>query len=153
MHEPYLTSFLQGKSPDHRGRFHRDIIAFSNKELEQYHDYIQWIFPLTEKSVAMSWTPILEDVEVIQQLRADRAVLENMRAALRGMQRFYAETDHWLRRNNHNHLRIARILKSAVLLGLTEEAEHFYTFILHRLGDSQSVTDESLEFWRNSIAK
>jgi len=151
MHEQYLIPFLQGKNPDHQGRFHIDILAFSNEELEQWHDYIQWLFPLTDKSYGMPRAPILEDAEAIELLKADETVLQNVRAALVRMQRFYTETDHWLERNNHNHRRITRILKSTALLGLTEEAEDFHIFILRRVEMAQPVTEESLGFWQESI--
>ncbi len=151
MHDEIILQFLQGRGPDHKGRYHRDILNFSNEELENSHDYIQWLFPLTEKSLGMPRSPILEDAEVIERLKVDETVLKNVRAALECMQSFYTETEHWLRRNNHNHRRITRIIKSVVLLGLTEEAEDFYTFVLRRVEMAQPVTEESLGFWRDSI--
>lgn len=151
MHEQYLVPFLQGKANDHRGRSHIDILAFSNKELEYWHDYIQWIFPLTEKSSGMPRAPFLEDNEVFKLLKTDQVVLGNLRAAIARLKRFYTEVDFWICEYDHNHRRITRILKSAVLFGLSQEAEDFYNFIIERIESQEIVSLEVQNLWKKSI--
>lgn len=67
------------------------------------------------------------------------------------MERFYRDNDAWLRRNDHNHLRITRILKSVSLLCSKEDAREFHAFILGRVEAAQPVTEESLGYWKESI--
>lgn len=152
MYEDKLIPFLQGTGPDNQERLHADILNFSDEDLEEVHDYIQWLFPLREKSMAVPGSPVLESEEMVEVLRSDTNVREYMVQALERMKRFYAENDHWLEQGNHNHLRITRILKSACLLGLHQEAIDFYDFILQRVESAQPVTKESLAYWHRSIS-
>ena len=63
-----LVDFLNGTGPDHQGRYLRDIWDFDDKAIEQTHDFIQWMFPLTEKSMSVPGVPTLsaEDLEAIR---------------------------------------------------------------------------------------
>lgn len=151
MHEEKLISFLQGTGRDSQGRYHADILKFSDEELEEIHDYIQWLFPLREKSMAVPGSPVIESDEMIQTLRSDAEVRAHMFQALERMKQFYGDNDHWLEQGNHNHLRITRILKSISLLSSPENAREFYKFIMQRVESAQPVTKESLEYWRKSI--
>ncbi len=151
MHDQVLLKFLQGIESDSYGRYHKDILNFSDEELENAHNYIQWLFPLQEKSSAVPGSPFLEDEKIIRILQNDTNVQERMAGAINRMERFYLENDFWLKRNNHNHLRITRILKSISLLSSKENAQEFYDFILRRVECAQPVTEESLGFWQESI--
>ena len=151
MHEESLVSFLQGTGPDRQGRMHTDILNFSDEELEEVHDYIQWLFPLREKSTAVPGSPVVESDDMAERLRSDTDVRANMLRALNRMKRFYADNDHWLAQGDHNHLRITRILKSLCLLGLRDEAINFHDFILQRVESVQPVTRESLAYWEQSV--
>ena len=151
MYEEALTHFLQGTGQDSHGRYHSDILKFSDEELEDVHDYIQWLFPLREESKAVPGSPFLENEEIIQILRNDEEVQENIVTALARMHSYYQDNDFWLKQNDHNHLRITRILKSVSLLNSQENAREFYDFIMRRVENAHPVTLESLEFWRKSI--
>ncbi len=146
-----LINFLKGTGPDGHGRYHSDILKFSDDELESTHDYIQWLFPLREPSEAVPESPFLERESVIEMLRQDEAVQESLVTALVRMHQFYEDNDFWLRQGDHNHLRITRILKSIALLNTKENAQDFYDFILRRVESAKPVTDESLEYWRKSL--
>ncbi len=153
MNKQSLISFLKGTGPDSQGRLHADILNFSDEELEEVHDYIQWLFPLREKSMAVPGSPVVESEDMAKLLRADVRVQENMRMALDRMKRFYTDNDHWLEQGDHNHLRITRILKSLCLLGLRDEAIKFHNFILQRVESAQPVTRESLAYWEKSVSE
>lgn len=152
MNNESLIYFLRGVSPDSYGRFHADILKFSDEELENVHDYIQWLFPLREESMAVPGSPFLENEEIVQILRNDEAIQENIVNALVRMERFYMDNDFWLQQGDHNHLRITRILKSISLLNTKENAKDFYDFIMRRVETAMPVTKESLEFWKRSIS-
>ncbi len=152
MQNETLIEFLRGTGPDSHGRYHADILKFSDKELEETHDYIQWLFPLREESKAVPGSPHIESDETVRMLREDEDVQENMVNALVRMERFYRDNDFWLRQNDHNHLRITRILKSVSLLCSNEDAREFHVFILERVAAAQPVTEESLGYWKESVS-
>ena len=152
MHEETLINFLRGTSLDSRGRYHADILRFSDEELEETDDYIQWLFPLREPSHVVPDSPFLESEDAIRVIREDEDIRENLVMALTRMKRFYRDNDHWLHQGDHNHLRITRILKSISLLGSQENAIDFYDFIMERVQDAQPVTAESLEYWKKSVS-
>jgi len=146
-----LINFLQGKGKDRHGRTHQDILNFSDEQLESVHNYIQWIFPIREMSENVMGSPYLDDEEEIEFLRRDIQVQENLLKALLRMQEFYRDNDFWLQPNDHNHLRITRIIKSIKLLNTIENAKEFYDFIVDRVNNFKPVTDESLDFWRKEF--
>ena len=45
-----LLGFLEGYDVDARGRKLHEIWEFSDNQIERTHDFIQWLFPLTEPS-------------------------------------------------------------------------------------------------------
>ena len=91
-----------------------------------------------------------ENEEEIELLRKDHHVQENMIKALVRMEDFYRDNDFWLQPNDHNHLRITRIIKSIKLLNSPDNAKEFYEFILDRVNKFKPVTEESLRFWINA---
>ena len=106
-----LVDFLNGTSPDHQGRYLRDILDFNDKAIEQTHDFIQWMFPLTEKSMSVPGVPTLsaEDVEAIRTSEVARANLERSANWYPG---FLQWNDHWIKAHDHNHLRITGAITS-----------------------------------------
>ena len=106
-----VVQFLNGTGIDHRGRSLEEILAWPDDQLEIRHDYIQWLFPLTEPSMAVAGSPVLTEADVAA-IRSDDKAQKNLRRALDRMRLFYSRTTHWLTPDNHNHLRITRIISS-----------------------------------------
>ena len=52
-----IVGFLEGKTPDHRGRMLAMIIKQTDHQAETTHDYIQWLFPLDEPSRSVMGAP------------------------------------------------------------------------------------------------
>ena len=142
-----ITGFLSGESPDGEGRFLTEIQQWPDQELESVHDFIQWMFPLTEPSPVNPDAPVL-DAETIAEIRARPELQEAVRASLARMRRFYGESAHWISPGNHNYLRITRILKCLKLLGLDGEAAAFFEY-LEKL--RPRVPARSFEFWRDAV--
>ena len=132
-----ILSFYGGAGEDHAGRRWDDILRWPDERLEQVHDFIQWLFPLPEPSPVNPLAPVL-DRETIAAFAARPELRANLRASLERMLRFYgldlrdgptvtrtanfaARARNWLTPNNHNHLRITRILRCCWLLGLGAE--------------------------------
>jgi hypothetical protein len=124
-----LLNFYQGTGQDHQGRAPATIWHWSDDDLEQVHDYIQWLFPLRERSAFNSNAPLLDDA-TIQQFRDRPELQANLRRSFLRMLKFYgleltdtapptirpsksfpSRSANWLNPGNHNHLRITRILE------------------------------------------
>ena len=145
-----LTAFLQGKGPDARGRTIFDVLAFDDAALERTHDFIQWLFPLPERSGAQPDAPVLsqDDIALLRQSMTAQAVLA---AATDRMAAFYRDTDAWLAASDHNHLRITRIIRSLRLLRGDDDADAFRAFVVARVQDADApVNGLSLRYWETA---
>ena len=84
----------------------------------------------------------------IRRLRTSRAAQTNLAAATATMRRFYGVTDHWLQPDNHNHLRITRIIRSLRLLVGDTAADEFRRQILARVEAAGApVNAATRRFW------
>lgn len=163
-----LLAFYYGSHPDDRGRFLAEIVKQDDIWLEIAHDYIQWLFPLTEHSRVNPSAPILTRTD-IAAFRQDELLQTHMRAALARMLRFYGLTqragavtkagnwnerkDNWFTEPTHNNLRITRILKSMSILGLQQDA-HAFLSVLETLVATEphcGIPVQSLNFWRTAV--
>ena len=163
-----LIAFYLGKGADDRGRRIDEIWKFSHEELERVHDYIQWLFPLAERSAFNPGAPLLDD-ETIARFREDEVLRGNLEQSLRVMLDFYglaiagheilrvptfgARSRVWLTPHNHNFLRLTRILKSLSLLGLGQRATQLLT-CLEEIAELRPgiISEETLRYWRTAAA-
>ncbi len=146
-----LVNFLNETGPDHQGRYLRDIWNFDDKAIEQTHDFIQWMFPLTEKSMSVPGVPTLyaEDVEAIRASEFARANLEKSALWYLG---FLQRNDHWITAYDHNHLRITRVIKSLRLLVSKETAKGFLNSVFDIVGDRVNVVrQDAIGFWKLGV--
>ena len=147
-----LVNFLNGTGPDHQGRYLRDIWDFNDKSIEQTHDFIQWMFPLTEKSMSVPVVPTLsaEDVEAIRTSEVARPNLEKSAEWYLG---FLQRNDHWIKAYDHNHLRITRVIKSLGLLTSVEASTSFLDSVFDIAGDRiQSIDQNAISFWKSGLS-
>ena len=142
-----IISFLEGRGVDDAGRLIGDVWRFDEGDLERGHDFIQWLFPLPEPSLAVPGSPILSEAEVAA-VRASPAAQEALIRSAKIMAQFYETNDHWLRPRNHNHLRITRIIKSLRLLVDDAAADQFREHILAKVTDRQAaVGSDTWRYW------
>lgn len=149
--------FLTGK-PNLKGFSIQDFFNLSNAELEYKHDYIQWVFPLNEKSEFNRNAPILTEDEC-NYIRNSDLARGNITKAFLKMLKFYGfgmnrkgeiaivnplNFSKWLTVGNHNYRRITRILKSLTLTGHYYEAKAFYD-ALSQLYQSQRMLEKEQE--------
>ena len=135
-----LIAFYRGHSPDGSSRMIDTILAWDVGPLEWTHDYIQWLFPLSEPSRANPAAPVLDEAQ-IRQFRSDADLQAAALRSLDVMLRFYVEQDRpqitpadgfgrrrreWMTPGNHNYLRLTRIAKSLRLLGLAPHADALF---------------------------
>jgi hypothetical protein len=141
------VAFLCGTGRDTRKKTITDVISATDGELERRHNYIQWLFPLQEPSLAVLSSPILSDQDVAAICNSAAAQANLLRASER-MLAFYRTNQHWLREHDHNHLRITRIIKSLRLLVGDVEADRFKAAIGSLVAASHApINSTTLSFW------
>jgi len=157
-----ILRYYEGAATDDRGRYLSEIQGWPDARLESVHDFIQWMFPLAERSGANPAAPVLDD-HTVREFRSRPELQETLRASFVRMLRFYGlELDSgvvkraadfrskaWLTPGNHNHLRITRVLKSLRILGLEQDARAFFDclaeiYASHR----QAISPETFRYWQ-----
>lgn len=142
-----VVAFLQGERPDAAGRTLFDVLAMDNVALEHTHDFIQWLFPLREPSRAVPDAPALADAEV-EAIRDSAMAQIALAAATDRMEAFYRATHDWLMPNDHNHLRITRIIRSLRLLVGDDQADAFKAAILSMAEATRApISARSRGYW------
>ena len=162
-----IVAFYAGSGTDHRGRSLTEIQSWPDFRLEQVHDYIQWLFPLPERSGFNPAAPVLSRQD-IAAFRSRPELQDRLLDSFRAMLRFYGfrlqegeppavvpSPDHevriaeWLTPGNHNFLRMTRILRSMTLLGRESEARALLA-CLHEVYENQGkriIGPETLRYW------
>ena len=147
-----LVNFLSGSSPDHQGRYLRDIWDFDDKAIEKTHDFIQWMFPLTEKSMSVPGVPTLSTAD-IEAIRTSEVARANLQKSANWYLGFLQRNDHWIKAYDHNHLRITRAIKSLRLLVSQETAEAFLNSVFDIAGNRLNVVrQDAIGFWKTAIS-
>ena len=143
-----LVSFLNGFSEDSCQRTLFFVLSQDDSYWENTHDFIQWLFPLTEVSRSVRNAPVLTDDE-IKQIRESETAQANIQQSVLRYKEFLAGTNKWRSGYDHNHLRISRVIKSLRLLVGDEAANGFKYWVAGQLGDQiDSIHAESKRYWR-----
>ncbi len=142
-----IVEFLEGRGMDAAGRTLSAVLTMGNADLEHRHDFIQWLFPLCEPSNAVPGSPVLDGQDV-DAIRNSGRAQANLTAAVERMSSFYGQTTRWLVANDHNHLRITRIVKSLRLLAGDRPADAFRRGILERVDAARApVNAVTRRYW------
>lgn len=145
-----VLGFLNGTAEDIHGRTFDDVMAFSDAQIEHTHNFIQWLFPLTEPSLSVPGSPCLSDAE-ITSIKDSRAAVANLNMAADWFLNFLARNQHWIKPYDHNHLRITRAIKSLRLLSGDKAAERFKASVIKATGDSMELIDvKARQFWEDA---
>lgn len=168
-----IVRFYRLEGTDDRGRTLDSIWKWDHRHLEEVHDYIQWLFPLREKSPFNPAAPVLTD-HTIEAFRRDDILQERLKRSLEVMLRFYglrlgllaneaieiirgsdfeARGRNWLARDNHNHLRLTRMLTSIRLLGLPLYSAALFQClegICHQYPDR--ISSRTQRFWASAAS-
>ncbi len=115
-----LFNFYTNKGETTEGFTFDEIIAWDNFWWDRSHKFIQWLFPLPEKSIFNPHAPLL-DLETIAELERNEEFQNRFKDALYRYMVFLEEED-WLQTNNHNLMRISRVIRSANILGFPRVA-------------------------------
>jgi len=168
-----ILAFYMGQHPNTDDRMIEEIWSWNYEKLEEIHNYIQWLFPLVEKSHFNRSAPTLND-EIIQEFRTNEKLKICLTQSFKVMLKFYGlqlndqssdeieitKSDEypqrkieWINRFNHNYLRITRILTSLKILGLKPYAQAFLKClddIYKEEGDR--IGSKTYTYWRNALS-
>ena len=75
-----ILDFLSGEQPDTYNRYLEDIWKMSDGDIESVHNFIQWTFPLNERSGAVPNSPILTQQEIID-IKQSEIAKQNIKKA------------------------------------------------------------------------
>jgi hypothetical protein len=137
-----LLDFYRGQDVHPLRYTIEEMWTWDGRRVETLHNFIQWLFPLDVPSANSFKAPILTKEE-IAEFKTDPELRRRLMESLRMMLRYYGfqfaddgsaiekakdfETrSGWLYPENHNYLRISRILNCLVLLGFSGEARMFF---------------------------
>lgn len=166
-----IVAFYMGTGVDDRGRTLDTVMRFSFDELEENHDYIQWLFPLDVPSSVQPLAPLVDD-DCRQAFRRSRQLRDALRQALRRMLEFYGlridehadpatierapswstRSPEWLNPGNHNYLRLTRIMTSLELMGERELGIALQNCLELICDESPSLIGRTtIEYWRRAL--
>jgi hypothetical protein len=171
-HDP-IVRFYSLEGVDAEGRTLEQIWGWDHRRLEGVHDYIQWLFPLRERSRFNPAAPVLTD-RTIDTFSRDDVLKDRLKRSLALMLEFYglalveqpgappgivragafaARSGNWLRMENHNHLRLTRILTSTRILGLPAYSEALFQCLdsIYR-GHPEAISPATHQFWKRAAS-
>jgi hypothetical protein len=161
-----LVNFYCKGGRDAAGRTFNDIMGFSDKQLEEVHDYVQWLFPTVSVSSCNADAPILDEA-TINYLKKSPQFNLRFHAALQKMFRFWGfvhttsfgvdgidihpqtSFQPWMTTGNHNFLRFSRLLESSRLLGWPNTSKSFFESLLDMAAkmNYRTVNNKNVFYW------
>ncbi|MEZ8081910.1 hypothetical protein A1OS_22660 [Enterovibrio norvegicus] len=161
-----IARFLSGEIPDAFGRHISALLAYNHFWLEHDHKYIQVFFPIDEGTKFNKHAPLVtpEDSALFESSESlQRAHLQALDLMLEfwGMKRtgetitselpFSPKHHIWLKPHDHNQLRLTRAIRSLHLLGNQRIAANLCQFVVDAATELGTVSDKTLDFWRNAL--
>jgi len=161
-----IASFMLGETPDKLGRYIEQLLAHNHFWLEHDHKYIQVLFPIDEGTKFNSHAPLvtLADRELFAKndsLRLAHLKALDLMLGFWGMKRQENEIiselplspkNHvWLKSNDHNQLRLTRVIRSLTLLGNRDIAARLCKFVVDAAVTSGTVSDKAINYWCNAL--
>ncbi len=168
-----ITTFYMGDPVNYNGELitHKEILSYSFFDFEHSHNTIQWLFPTNKPSKYQPSSPLLQIEDVAAFCQRPRMV----RNILNSFQFFLAKlglatllndnndliiisnfgSDELLREENHNWLRITRVLDCFITINqptLVEAAEALYMYLVTKQNDGDYDFGKSLSYWNKAIA-
>lgn len=171
-----IQAFLLGQGSDHLGRSWQEILSLDDQWWDECHDFIQWLFPLpveskhaadspvlTEQDLTDLWENFLVQVNLVKfterfceflgmKIFVPFGANSKKRYRVSLSKNFSEQAQYWLRANDHNHLRINRMLQCLVLFGLENLAkEIFRCLVMIKCEFTDCITEKTMVYWRNAL--
>jgi hypothetical protein len=152
-----------------------DVWDWNFDQLEDAHDYIQWVFPLDTASSANPHAPLVTE-DTARAFSWDDVLRDRLQRSLSVMLRFYGlerlvmpddkiiiirartfseRRGVWLWPNSHNHLRLTRIIGSLRLLGLRKDAMALAKCLedISRVEGRDIISEETAAAWHEAARR
>lgn len=163
-----LKKFYRNELINTESMYLRDMWCMSYRRMEKVHNYIQWMFPINEKSNYNKKAPVLtsSDIEV---LKADDKIMNNFRKSIiyfldfLGMnlntndeinlnEDFLIKSQNWLTKDNHNYKRITRLLIFLRLFEFNDIAHELMCLLTRIYEENKDVIGEATyNYWLNAM--
>jgi hypothetical protein len=160
-------AYLGYGARDDRGSTLASTLRRDNDWFEEHRYFVQWMFPIAERSQAKQDGPMLSQSEFLR-LAEDRRVREGVMSGVVRLLRFLglrlnahedgvAEGDNWeiewhrwARFAGHNDMRVSRMLRCLALMGQADLAKGIYLSLERLLRQTRGVetAEPALAFWR-----
>lgn len=132
-----LLSFYFDVGTDTEDRTHFELLAMTDEQMHSTHDFIQWLFPTFTPSAYNRNYPVLNQ-ETIDYMKDDAVFQTRFGLGIKRMFDYFqlkyykqgknfvvhpiTEKLFWMEYDNHNLLRLTRIMESCRLFGYEETA-------------------------------
>jgi hypothetical protein len=159
-----LINFFLGYSTDSQGRSIQDILSFSEADLEDNHDFIQWIFPTIEHSQYNFNAPVIsENFKLL--LKKNTTAQRNFCKTCQLFQNFIGiecktrvgslllnkQKRMFFDRPSHNLLRITRVLNSLNQVGKKNCSKKLFNQLEKIIiANPNKISPKSIEFWKTT---
>ena len=165
----YIDFYLGKKNKD--GISIDDVLKYDYFQLESEHHYIQFCFILMEPSEYHRGLPLLS-IQDIRKFKEDKEVKKKMIRMFLKMLDFYGlkcvieengmsitkaenydnRKGEWQTGQNHNFLRITRILTSLKLFGFNKLSNAFYDCLIELFHENpEGFNAISIDYWTKAI--
>ena len=145
-----FEKFLTNQANDFKGRNLDLIWQYSDAEIDGNHDFIQLIFPTNKPSRNSFHGYYLDNELLIEQLRSNVLVKENLMKSAAWFLSFLSRNKSWVSGYDHNQLRITRAIESLRLLVSDEAANEFFQSILSLVKDPAIINPATIKFWEEA---
>lgn len=156
--DKYFLEFFEEKLPDSQGRYINDVINFNDTEIEDIHDFIQWLFPLDCPSAVNFNCPIVTKNIRLLIANSDLASKNYCRSCKRFLNFIgydcYCEKKPFNVKSRlmslpfHNYLRITRLLKSLTLFGFENCSRKIFCLLMIDVESKNNIVPNStIDFW------
>lgn len=168
--ENNLIPFYSGESRHPENAYYlEEIWMFDTRRVRSTHNILQWLFPLNERSEHYLDAPVLSDEE-IKIFKTDdklrRRIIKSFHFYLKHLGLIYNEDakiieksndyslkSDWITLYSQTYLRITRVLKCLVLLGLHEIALIFFKALKEIYAEeSEQIGTTSLNYWEKALS-
>lgn len=150
-----LIAFYRDGAPNKSGHTLEQILGWDNLEWEKCHNHIQWAFPLDEPSSFNPEAPLLDN-ETIEEFKHSDIIMNNVFRMIDRGWNFFGFNDipfpngqpYWWKNNDHNLLRLSRMMKFTNALGLHTEAVDIFSCLEDLERQFPDVVSKvTWEFW------
>lgn len=159
----HLLRFFRNEAADTENRKHDEILAVSEEQLEEVHDYIQWIFPTVTKSDYNNSAPVVTS-EFQALFAMDKLAQCNYCKSCRKFLRYIGfdcangviepidTSNKFYTLPWHNLLRITRVLESLRVTGHKDCSARLFDLLIKEVENNPDARVETitLDYWKRT---